>query len=484
MRIRPIPILIKRAVALAGMVLAAGCAHYTPRPLPETADLRAAAPAVSAAALRKTVPGLAQHPFDATGVMDMTQVATVAVLFNPDLRAARAGEGVARAQAFAAGLLPDPQLSMSLDHYTGALPDVMDAYGVGINYDVGQFVTRGADIAAARAHALQVNLDVLWQEWQVIQKSRQSYIDLMTLKRKLRLLESVQKIYADRYRMSSAALKRGDLSLDVVGTDLTALLDINSRINTLRQQLDTARHDLDALLGLQPRVKLRLAPLAECRPMSKAEVNQAAGMISRRRPDLLALQAGYRSQEAKVRRAILAQFPSISLGVNNARDNTNIHSIGFGLTMTLPFINANRGEIAVQRATREQLRREYLARLDQTRSQVDLLVQKQRYIRDLRDELEHYLPGLKSMVIKARSAYRHGDISALSYINMENTLLQKRLERVDLNRDMCSARLMLDTLTAWPDQSSSEESSIPGSFSRRRQERQEMQSKESGKAGE
>ena len=43
----------------------------------------------------------------------------LAVANNPDLRVARDDAGVARAQAFAAGLLPDPQISLSADHPAG-----------------------------------------------------------------------------------------------------------------------------------------------------------------------------------------------------------------------------------------------------------------------------------------------------------------------------------------------------------------------------
>jgi outer membrane protein TolC len=49
----------------------------------------------------------------------MDDIATIAVLHNPDLKAARAKVGVARAQAFAAGLLPDPQLSFDYGFLVG-----------------------------------------------------------------------------------------------------------------------------------------------------------------------------------------------------------------------------------------------------------------------------------------------------------------------------------------------------------------------------
>ena len=41
------------------------------------------------------------------------------------------------------------------------------------------------------------------------------------------------------------------------------------------------------------------------------------------RPDLRALQFGYRSQEETLRKSVLSQFPSLTLGVGTANDTTN-----------------------------------------------------------------------------------------------------------------------------------------------------------------
>ena len=57
------------------------------------------------------LPELRTHRFDPDDGLDITEVAMLAVANNPDLRLARDDAHIARAQAFAAGLLPDPQIA-------------------------------------------------------------------------------------------------------------------------------------------------------------------------------------------------------------------------------------------------------------------------------------------------------------------------------------------------------------------------------------
>src|SRR5579862_2435674 len=87
-------------ILLIGSAMAfalAGCETYEPAPLPQTPDLLDRLPVAQAGQ-----------------ALDMDQVATIAVINNPDLRSARFKSGVADAQAFEAGILPNPQLNAEL----------------------------------------------------------------------------------------------------------------------------------------------------------------------------------------------------------------------------------------------------------------------------------------------------------------------------------------------------------------------------------
>jgi outer membrane protein TolC len=435
------------ALAPALALALSSCATYAPRPLSQQADLAGRIPmTVPVKALAVPLPDY--HRFDPSDGLDMTEVAMLAAVNNPGLRVQRSKAALARAQLFAAGLLPDPQISVSTDHPTSG-PATTDAYGLGLNYGLTALITRGAGIDAARATAEQVNLEVLWQEWQVVQKARLLFVQMATQVRKLTLLREMQSLYAERYSQSAKALREGNVTLDVTGTDLTALLDADSRVNQLERDLNKTHHELNGLLGLAPGLALDLSPLRP--PPTPADTTDVEVLktLPKRRPDLLALQAGYRSQEARVRRAILAQFPSLNVGITRARDTSDVHTIGLGITVDLPVFNANRGKIAVQRATRQQLHQEYQLRLDQAHIQIDLLERQQRLVQQLLQQDDAKLPELTRMVNLAQRAYREGNIGALTFLNMQNTLVSKQLEKLDLGQALWDTHIGIETLLGW-----------------------------------
>lgn len=440
----------KLTLALTATLGLGACATYAPRPLPQQPGLAARVPLhIDTGAL--SLPALRRHVFNPADGLDMTEVAMLAVVNNPELKAQRLKAGVARAQLFAARLLPDPQLALSADHPTDNTPGLTSAYNAGLSYDLAALVTRGARVDAAAAGRAQVDLESLWQEWQVAQQARLLYVQAQTQDGQLALLRRVRRRYAERYAHTSKALQQGDMTLDTVGADLTALLDARSRVSQMERQLNQTRHDLNALLGLAPTTPLTLAPLAK--PPAPGAAPDAATLktIAQRRPDLLALQAGYRSQEAEVRRAILEQFPSLNVGFTRARDTANVHTAGFGITLNLPFLSGARGQIAVQRATRDRLWQEYQARLDGTYSQIDMLTNQAALIESHLTEVEAGLPELERVARAAQRAYAARDMDALTYLNLQLTLLNKRLEASDLEQSLWDTRIALDTLLARPE---------------------------------
>jgi cobalt-zinc-cadmium efflux system outer membrane protein len=422
-------------------LLLGGCATYHPEPLPESTDLASRTDQLNTAE--------ANSAANADGSLNLTRVAALAVRNNPDLKALRKQLGVKRAQLFSEGLLPDPQLSANLDHPTGSAPGAVDAFGLGLNYDIIPLINRSARIDSAGGAEKQARLEVLWQEWQVSQKARTLAVALAGDHQQIALLRQMQDLYQQRYQRSSRAVARGDLTLDVAGTDLTALLDTLSQINQTEQSLNDTRHALNLLMGLaaDAPLEVRLPPPG---PIDTQTVHQLLGTLPQRRPDLLALQAGYRSQEAKVRAAILSQFPSLSIGITRARDTGSVYTTGFNIGLNLPFFSGNRGAIAIERATRAQLRQEYQARIDQAAVEVDKLSRLQAIVAAQQEQLNKYLPILEKLVKRGRGAYRKGDIDALTFLNMESTWISKRLEQISLDQTQRSNRIALQTLLAWP----------------------------------
>jgi outer membrane protein TolC len=140
----------------------------------------------------------------------------------------------------------------------------------------------------------------------------------------------------------------------------------------------------------------------------------------------------------------------LGISINRARDTGNAHTTGLSISLILPLFSGNRGNIAIERATRKQLREEYRARLAQVQIDVNRLLDLQAILREQQDNLRTYLPHLKTLVARARRAYRRGDIGALTFLNMESTWVSKRLEQISLVQAVWENHIALEALLALP----------------------------------
>ena len=411
-----------------------GCAFYHSLPLPSGPDL-----APSAAAAGAPAP---QTP------LDMQAVATLAVERNPDLVASRAKADVAKAQAFAAGLLPDPQLSASADQ---PVPKGFSTgYALGLSEDLQALLTTPARAASADAAADQAKLSALWDEWQTIEKALTLYVQKTAADNKARALADTEAKLSAQAGRSSQALAEHNTTLDQAGADLAAALDTTSQHDAAERDALTAGSGLKSLLALAPDAPLDLADPGDPAPIPKETFQAALTQMPTTRPDLLALQAGYRAQEENVRVAILQQFPSITFGPNIQADTTNVHTVGLAATINLPLFNGARGEIRIQRATRAQLHAEYQARLDQTSADAWRLWQEITLLEGQVHELEARLPEFRKMAETGRIAYQRGDLQPATYLLMQTTLSTRESELWDMRSLLWSDVIALHTLLGSP----------------------------------
>ena len=421
-------------------LLLPACATYHRVPLASGSDLKAR-PVLQVPVKSLQIPGLEKsHAFSPADGLDMTEVATLAVLNNPGLKATRLKAGVAGAQLLQAGLLPNPRVSPGFVHPTGGPPPLSNGYSVGLSQDLSALVTRSAARAGARAHRGQVNLNILWQEWQVAQQGRQLFVQARAQDRLQSILKTRRRLNARRYRRDRQALQQGNLTLSAVSADLVGLVDADTRLRKLERARNKTWHALDALLGLQPGVKLRLTGPARSTPFPPKAFRDALRHLPDRRPDLRALRLGYESQEQAVRKAILRQFPSLSVGLTRGRDTSEVSTVGFGVTLSLPLFNHNQGHIAAARATRAVLRQTYQARLDQAVNHAHELWRATRIMSRQLAALQGRLPTLEQTTGAAQRSFEHRDMSAGTYINLRSSLLAKRAEAVRLQASLEQTR--------------------------------------------
>ena len=437
------------ALPLAAALLA-GCAAYSARPLPDKPDLAARPADVKVDVRALHLPGLEAHAYDPARGLDMTDAAILAVVNNPGLRTARSEARAARVQSFAAGLLPGPQLSASRDRPTDGTPGLVTGKSVGIGYDLGPLFTSGAEQAAAEAQAGQADLDLLWEEWQVAQQARVLFVQCRTDRAELTLLGDLKQAMQTRYDAERAALKSGDVAFDSLSTELAALQDVQSRADTLARQENDDCIALDGLLGLAPDVQLTLLAPETPPDIPAARVDAALAKLPERRPDLVALQYGYKAQDEEVRRAVLAQFPSIGLGINKASDTSNVHTMGFSLSLNFPFIFGGAKQVHAAEATRDALWQAYQQRLDETRAEVRQTATDLALLQAELDKLQASAGDAEAMDTSAAAAYARGDLTAPAYYDLTVSTLNRRLERADLEAEVQQFHVALETLLGLP----------------------------------
>lgn len=432
------------SLSLGLMATLAGCALPGPRDLPDAPDtVREISRLEANPELMPDLPITKEIINPAKG-LNPTDVAILAVLNSPDLKARRAAKKVAAAQVFAAGLLPDPQVVLSMD-IPGPSQMASTAYGIAPSLDLTALITHAAALNAARASRRQTDLDVLWAEWGVAQQARVLAETILADDAKLEALTDFSMIAGPHSDKSDQALRRGDLSAQVADADLALKIDADSQVAVARAAAKRARLGLNALIGLQPDVQLTLSPDAPNADWSKRDIARMADAVSRRRPDLLALRSGYLAQEASLRRSVLAQFPVLNLGLNHAQDNTGILSNGPSATLTLPLFRTSRGPVAIEAATRDQLRAEYQARLDQTQGETAANIAARDSDEAQAQRLTEELPKLEALNLSAQAAWRRGDIDGAAYVIQAQTYLVKLS---DLQDRRLAARLAEVTLEA------------------------------------
>ncbi len=392
-------------------------------------------------------PALRSHAFDPADGLDITETAMLAVANNPDLRIARDDAGIARAQAFSAGLLPDPQISLSTDHPSGNIPGSnINAFGLGISYDINALLRHSADKASAAAAQNQSELELLWKEWQTVAQARLLFVRSIEGARNLQLLEDELALFADRQARLRRALAAGNVTVDSVATDYSALGDVQQRIADQERKLNQTRHELNTLLGLAPSVRLRLVG-DDVLPRIDAERMRAlAPAIGRLRPDLRALESGYRSQEEKYRATVLAQFPALSLGFNRARDTSGIYTTGFNLSLSLPIFNGNKGNIAVEKATRQRLYDEYHGRLSAAVADIDAILEDRELAERQLADVRMSVAELERLSAHSQAAFQAGNIDVVAYVTQRDALLAKRMEAIALEQALREQEVSLQTL--------------------------------------
>ncbi|WP_200863969.1 TolC family protein [Asticcacaulis sp. AC466] len=433
-----------RALLVVALVASlSACARYAPDPLAKVPPVTSQAYLADGTAR----PYLSPVTIDLSLPLDGNAIATLAVIANPDLKALRARADVADAQAFAAGLMPDPSFSLGSDSVLSG-PDTLANLTAALGLDLNALRTRGVVKAQAQAASRQVHLDLAWAEWQTAGQARLQAVRIALLERQLAINAVSQSAQDSLLERTSRAAGRGDLAGDQLQTARSGAAAATEAYTTSQRSLAAARFELTRMLGLPPETTLTLAPAVL--PDTPPPYTTLVDFAITQRSDLAALRDGYAAQENALHKAVLDQFPALNLTLNANRDSANNVLVGPAVDFTLPLWNRNRGGIAVESATRAALKAEYDARLFQTRTDITAAVTEIMRLRAQRERLLADLPAVQGFSDKTAKAAERGDLSPATAEAAAQALRDKQSQVYQAEQDISELTISLELLTGLP----------------------------------
>ncbi len=342
------------------------------------------------------------------------QAAALAVVANPVLKAARDAKTAAAAERLQAGLLPNPNITGSRDRVTGSVHDVRsETYSVGVDWEITKLLTLGSSLRTADARYAAAGLDLTWEEFQTANTARLEVLKYALAEKGLLVARKAeQDLAVNASQIRAAGVNETELTL--AAAEAAAAQAKVARLAE-EQAVEDERLALNAALGLPPEEKIVVLAETALKALRSQDLPDAAVLnlaLEKTRPDLLALAMGQQSQDAKLRAAILGQFPTVSLGVQQARDTGDITTRGVTLTVAIPIFDRNQGAVAAEKASRQLLADEFIARVATAHSDVAKALADFRLIRRQLDATETALAARRRLAVALEKAFRENGVEA------------------------------------------------------------------------
>jgi outer membrane protein TolC len=408
----------------------------------DMARVKAEAQAIDNPLLR---PLLNPVSFDLSDGLSLDEAAILAVIANPGLKAERDRLGLARAQVLKAGILPNPRVSAGLERPTGGpTKGTVNAYNAQIEWDITSLISRAAELDAQKKDLRSVELDVAWKEWQVAEAARLAFVRLFWAQKRYALLKDAEKDMKERLNILEQAAAQGNETMLDLNAARAAFSQFELELLKTKGDVEKERLALNQAIGLSPQYEIAIQDMdITSWPNEFSEKDLSRG-LDKRRLDLAALKKGYEGEEARLRAEILKQFPKMALGIVRARDTGAIVTTGLTVSIELPVFDRNQGNIAIEKATRQRLFDEYMARLFDARSQIASIVSDMKAVRAQAEASQQAAMDKRRLLESLRPAFKRGDIGAIGYYQVLEEFLNKELETLSLKGNMCELSVALE----------------------------------------
>ncbi len=335
----------------------AGCVHYQAKPIEPSATLD------DLDARRLSDPDLARtaEPAHLTATWppdrwDLQTLTVAALFYNPELAAARAAWGVARAGLITAGQTPNPGVSAGPGYNSTSDSATMTPWIMNLDLDF-TIETAGKKrhrIEEATGLSEAARFDVAATAWQVRARVRQTLLDLFASTESAVVLTRQRDLQAANVTLFQRQLDAGEISTFEMGQARLLGDSIQLALADARRQQQDARARLAIAIGVPlaalDGIQLGFERFANV-PTDVPEASARREALVNR-ADILSALAEYEASQAALQLEIARQYPDIHLGPGYQLDQgANKWTLLF-FPASLPVFHRNQGPIAEAEARR------------------------------------------------------------------------------------------------------------------------------------
>jgi len=410
----------------AALLVIAGCTTYQRQPLEleqyaEDWPLRE----LSADSIRDCADALTDGEqdvrYDPSDGLSLAEAEAVALVFNPQLRLARAQAYVPLASAQEAGWWPDPKFQAQVKRFAnrgsrkkfrfsgasfdGVNTGIIDANGLsadglettspGFRRTSGEFiddpwiVSASLSITIPISGRLAVEKDqalaeysaswrqILISEWELLTGLRAAWLEWSTTHERIKVIKAFVEQFEAAAMMTERLAAAGELKPTQARLLLVELQRQRAALQAAESEAELQRLELLAMLGLAPEAPVELQPDVFLPRIDHAP-DSRRDMVLRRDPRILAVRAQYEAAEQRLRLEVRKQFPDLNVGPGYSFEE-GLSRLGFGFGFPIPLWNHNRQAVAEATAEREASRMRAEAHIEQVFSELARAEARLRY---------------------------------------------------------------------------------------------------------
>ena len=398
-------------------------------------------------------PLTAQLP-PSSSLLDLTDLIRLGLERNPRLAQVGFSIEAARGRALQAGLYPNPTVNVTLDE----LGDRTGPGGVNTLPLVSQEIVTAGKLrlnrSAASREVDQATLNLMTQRYVLFTGIRQNYFDLLTLQRRVEILDELVKLAEKSVESTRKLLEAKQVArLDLVQLEVE-LERFRAEREATARELPGAFRRLAAVVGVYGLPKARLAGSLDA-ALPDYDLERVQQFVLSEHPELRSAQVGVERAQLLLKRAQVEPIPNVTVGAGYVRQNQNrSDDWTIGVSVPIPVWNRNQGNIMAAQAQVAEAVQEV------GRVQNDLVERLATAYRDYaaaRQRAERYrmaiLPKARETYELSLKAFQGGQFEYLRVLEAQRSVAQATLEYVRAQGDAWRAASVISGLVLeehWP----------------------------------